>query len=67
MGLPATVADPQYLLDWLHPDAGVVPKDGADRLKRSVGEGKERSNLRRGAAGQRVVHVRPGRRHISAF
>ncbi|MBB25387.1 MAG: DNA ligase-associated DEXH box helicase [Geminicoccus sp.] len=51
LGLSATVADPQYLLDWLHPDAGAVPKAGA-----GVAEDGHEGAAAAGAA--RVVHVR---------
>ncbi len=65
VGLSATVADPQYLLDWLHPDAGAVPKNGAETDAEEgtiVGEGHKNgatSGDGAAAAGDaRVVHVR---------
>ena len=65
VGLSATVADPQYLLDWLHPDAGAVPKDDAGTDAEEgiiVGEGhKNGATSGDGAAAAgaaRVVHVR---------
>ena len=54
VGLSATVADPQYLLDWLHPDAGAVPKDGAGVEE----EGRKSATAASAAGAARVVHVR---------
>ena len=62
VGLSATVADPQYLLDWLHPDAGAV--SGAttkgDTTKGDTGGGETGEGAEAGAeeGAARVVHVR---------
>ena len=62
VGLSATVADPQYLLDWLHPDAGAAPDgQGAAPFVPDAGQsgGTTATTAEDAfAAPTRVVHVR---------